>query len=137
MNAIFLLQPKENVVYLFEDNTVRRALQRMREAGYTALPVITRDGRYMGSINEGDILRHILASGGTEEAWSEAAVSAVLPAQDRTPPARVDVPMEELLACSLNQNFVPVVDDRGTFIGIITRQSILGYFTEQLHRQGS
>jgi CBS domain containing-hemolysin-like protein len=29
----------------------------------------------------------------------------------------------------MNQNFVPVVDDLGNFIGLVTRKSILHYLT--------
>ena len=36
--------------------------------------------------------------------------------------------MEDLLDLTLNQNFVPVVDDLNRFIGIITRKDIIKYF---------
>ena len=35
--------------------------------------------------------------------------------------------MEELFERITNQNFVPVTDDRGIFIGIITRKDIITY----------
>ena len=38
--------------------------------------------------------------------------------------------MEELLSAAMNQNFIPVVDDLGTFIGIVTRKDIIRYFAE-------
>ncbi|WP_289422453.1 CBS domain-containing protein, partial [Faecalibaculum rodentium] len=38
-----------------------------------------------------------------------------------------NVSMGQLLATSLEQNFVPVVDDRNIFIGIVTRKNILAY----------
>ena len=46
------------------------------------------------------------------------------------PAVRVDVSMEELLERAMNQNFVPVVDDRNKFIGIITRKDIISYFAK-------
>ena len=46
---------------------------------------------------------------------------------DFTPPVQIDVPVDQLFAQSLKQNFVPVVDDRQIFIGIVTRQSIIQY----------
>jgi CBS domain-containing protein len=33
--------------------------------------------------------------------------------------------MEELLEQAMQQSFIPVVDDRGAFIGIVTRQTIM------------
>ena len=39
--------------------------------------------------------------------------------------------MDELLQLAMSQNFVPVVDDRGMFIGIVTRQDIMRYFARE------
>jgi CBS domain-containing protein len=46
---------------------------------------------------------------------------------DRTPPVRVNTSVEELWDRILDQNFVPVVDDRDIFVGIVTRRSVLAY----------
>ena len=46
-------------------------------------------------------------------------------------PVRVDTRVEDLLSVAAEQNFVPVVDDKGAFIGIVTRSSILKYFQER------
>ena len=62
MNALFLLKPKADVALLYDDNTLRKGLELMRKHGYTALPVINRDGDYVGSINEGDFLWHMVDS---------------------------------------------------------------------------
>jgi len=40
--------------------------------------------------------------------------------------------MESLLNRMLEQNFAPVTDDRGVFIGIVTRRSIMEYFMRRL-----
>ena len=45
-------------------------------------------------------------------------------------PVRITVSMEELLTSAMNQNFIPVVDDSGSFIGIVTRKDIIRYFSE-------
>ena len=46
-------------------------------------------------------------------------------------PVHVDCDMEDLLDRAINQNFVPVVDDRGIFIGIVRRQAIIRYCYEK------
>lgn len=48
--------------------------------------------------------------------------------KDRFTAVRITATMEELIELAMNQNFVPVVDDMGTFIGIITRRVIIQYF---------
>lgn len=45
------------------------------------------------------------------------------------PSVKVDTSMEELFEKITNQNFVPVTDDRGIFIGIITRKDIITYLS--------
>ena len=47
------------------------------------------------------------------------------------PSVRITVTMDELLESAMNQNFIPVVDDSGSFIGIVTRKDIIRYFAEQ------
>ena len=56
MNALFLLTSKSDVAYLYDHNDIRQGLARMRIHQYTAIPVITAAGDYVGCISEGDFL---------------------------------------------------------------------------------
>lgn len=56
MNILFFLKPKSEVAYLYDDFSVRQALERMEYHRYTSIPVINREGEYVGSITEGDLL---------------------------------------------------------------------------------
>ena len=47
-------------------------------------------------------------------------------------PVRVTASMQDLVERASHQNFVPVVDDYGTFIGLITRKSIIKYCHDKL-----
>ena len=60
MNAAFFLTPKANVAFLYEDYTVRQALEKMRAHGYKAIPVLNRDQQYIGTITEGDFLWYLV-----------------------------------------------------------------------------
>ena len=51
--------------------------------------------------------------------------------KDNTP-VKVTATMDQLLDRASTQNFIPVVDDKNTFIGIITRRSIIKYCQQQL-----
>ena len=57
MNVSFFLKPKAEVVYVYDTDPVRTALDRMFESGFTAIPVLSAKGRYVGTITEGDFLR--------------------------------------------------------------------------------
>ena len=63
MNIAYFLLPKSRIAYLYDDFTFRQGLEKMRNRGYTAIPVITRDGRYVGTASEGDFLWKLLDTG--------------------------------------------------------------------------
>lgn len=131
MNIAFLLKPKSQVAYLVEGSSFRQGLEKLRRHGYTAIPVISRDGIYLGCISEGDFLWNIMSMGSLETKDLELARIDGIVSADRMPPVRVTATAEELVNRALDQNFVPVVDDRNTFMGIVTRRSVLSYCLDQ------
>lgn len=135
MNAIFLLTNKSDVSFLLEDNTVRQGLEKMRAHGYSALPVLSHDGEYVGTITEGDFLWHIINTDNNNLHSQEEVSVLDIMRPNFTPAVRIDVKMNELLNCAKRQNFVPVVDDRNKFIGIITRKDIIAYFQSMYEKE--
>ena len=56
MNILFFLTPKSEVAYISEEDTLRQALEKMEYHKYSAIPIISRTGRYIGTLTEGDLL---------------------------------------------------------------------------------
>ncbi len=129
MNVISLLTPKAGVACLYDDFTIRQGLEKLRHHGYTAIPVLARDGRYVGTVSEGDFLWKLLDQGDNSLRTQEKQPLTGVLRPGFNPAVRVDVTMEELIERSLHQSFIPVVDDRGAFVGIVTRQTILRRLT--------
>ena len=132
MNIMFFLTPKSDVAYIYDDYSLRQTLEKMEFHRYAAIPIIDRRGHYVGTITEGDLLWNIK----NEESLSlkiaeEIPIKKIKRRMDNVP-VRVDSNMEDLITKATNQNFVPVIDDKNVFIGIITRQSIMAYFLETL-----
>lgn len=127
-NIIFLLTAKAGVAFLFAHSTLRQALEKMRNHGYSALPVIAEDGTYVGTVSEGDFLWHMLGDGDNSMKAQESALIADLLRKGWNPAVKIDTTMEELLERIMDQNFVPVVDDRDKFVGIITRKDFINYY---------
>ena len=125
MNVITLLTPKAQVAYLYEDFTIRQGLEKLRVLGYTAIPVLSRDGTYRGSVSEGDFLWSLLDNEDNSLRAQEKLPLKSIIRDDFHPAVSVRVTMEELLEQAMRQSFSPVVDDRGVFIGIVTRQTIM------------
>lgn len=137
MNIAYFLLPKGRVAYLYDDYTFRQGLEKMRHHGYTAIPVISRDGQYVGTVSEGDFLWRLVGKE-AEEAEEARTMKELEQLQvrdilqtDTYPPVRITVTMDELLDSAMNQNFIPVTDDVGSFIGIVTRKDIIRYFSSK------
>lgn len=128
MNIIMLLKPKCDVAYIYEDNSIRQGLEKMRYHGYTAIPVIARNGEYVGTVNEGDFLWHILDGNMPTIKSQENHTVKDIMRKGWNPPVTITTPIETLLLRVMDQNFVPVIDDRGVFMGIITRSDIIKYY---------
>ena len=134
MNILFFLTPKSEVAYIYEDYTLRQTLEKMEYHKYSSIPILTRDGKYVGTITEGDFLWHICRinqNNGLSIDVKELEKKKVdeLYFRRNYPSVKVDTSMEELFEKITNQNFVPVTDDRGIFIGIITRKDIITYLS--------
>lgn len=56
MNILFFLTPKEEVAHVEEDDTLRQVVEKLEYHGYSAIPLLALDGKYIGTITEGDLL---------------------------------------------------------------------------------
>lgn len=132
MNTAMLLKPKSMVSYIYSDLTAAQGLKEFISGGYTAVPVIDRDGMYIGVVSERDFLYYMLENGSVNIAAADDITVGSLICGDRFVPVQIDAGMEELFNRIIEQNFVPVVDSRGMFSGIVTRRDVLMNMRERL-----
>lgn len=131
MNILFFLTPKQEVAYINEDDTLRQALEKMEARRYTAVPLITRQGKYIGTLTEGDLLWGIKNKYNLSLKDAEKIRITEIPRRSDNRPVSADAAMEDLLDKVMNQNFVPVLDDQKNFIGIITRKDVIRYLCRE------
>ena len=131
-NILFFLTPKAMCAYLYDDYTMRQALEKMESAGYAALPSLNRRGEYRGTLTEGDLLWAIKNMCYMDMRQAEAHRIMEITRRKDNVPVRVTTSMHDLVERASTQNFVPVVDDKGAFIGIVTRRAIIQYCQERL-----
>ena len=134
-NILFFLKPKAMCAYLYDDYTMRQALEKMEGAGKTALPILNKRGEYRGTLTEGDLLWGMKNMCYMDIRQAEAHRIMEITRRKDHIPVRVTTPMKDLVERASTQNFVPVVDDKDTFIGIITRSSIIKYCQWQLYTE--
>lgn len=127
MNILFFLIPKNKVAYIYDDFTLRQTLEKMEHHKYSAIPVLTRDGKYSGTITEGDILWALKNNHSLNLKNSESTMISSIPRKLEIAPVNAQAEMKDLIKKAMNQNFVPVIDDWGSFIGIVTRKDIIEF----------
>lgn len=133
MNILKFLKPKACVDFVYDDNTARQALEKMKNHSFTAVPVIDREGRYVKTLAEGDFLWFMLNNGIQDMRELEKYKISEITRRVRMKPVYVYSTIEDLILLSMDQNFVPVIDDREVFIGIVTRRDILKYCHDTLN----
>lgn len=131
MNIVSLLRPKSTVAFLESDFTMRQGLEKMNVRKYTAIPVIEKDGSYVGTVSEGDFLWSMLKMENFSIRELEKYKVKDIMREGWNPAVKIDATMEDLLHRVTEQNFVPVVDDRNLFMGIITRRDVIKYVCEK------
>ncbi|MBV7273559.1 CBS domain-containing protein [Clostridium sp. PL3] len=128
MNIAFFLTPKNEVVYATLSMTIGQVLEYMENTRYTAIPIIDDKGKYVGTLTEGDLLWKLKSSKKLDFDSLDGILVKDVPRNVNNKSVFIDSNIEDLLNLSANQNFVPVVDDNRTFIGIIKRSDIINYF---------
>ena len=140
MNIASFLIPRSMVTYLYDYFSLRQGLEKMRYHKRTAVPVVTKENKYIGTLSEGDFLWYLTDYMKNAEKDHkmvdfrdfESISLRELLQKDKNPPVRINTSYTELVECAVNQNFIPVIDDRDSFIGIVTRKAIISQLSLEL-----
>lgn len=130
MNLAFYLTPVSQVTWLSVHASVSEAVHTIRQHRYTAVPLLDGQGRYVGTLTEGDLLFHLVDSGMSGE--TTRLIDVRRRVENRA--VGVDADIRSLLTVAADQNFVPVIDSRGVLMGIVTRKAILAQCESLLAR---
>ncbi|NEW05369.1 CBS domain-containing protein [Paenibacillus sp. SYP-B3998] len=132
MNIAFFLLPKSEVITTTLEATLRQTLERMEYHRYTAVPILSDEGQYVGTVTEGDLLWFLKNSGAIGFENAHRHLLEEVPLRMRNKPVHIHANMEDLIELAKVQNFVPVVDDSDNFIGIVRRSDIIEYCAKQI-----
>ena len=126
-NILRFIIPKSLSVYITDDSTVRQALEKMHYHKYKAVPIIDREGRYVGTLKSEDVFKYFMSLGSFDMERAEDALAIDIAGRSGVKPLLHSAKMSDLIENVKEHNFVPIVDDRGCFIGIILRREVLNY----------
>ncbi len=135
MNILRFMIPKSLVEYVTVDSTVRQALEKMRYHRYMAIPVIDDEGKYVGTLRNDDIFKYFLETGRFDARSAERDKVVDIMDLGYSEPLSHSAEFEELFELVKEHNFVPVVDDRGCFIGIVLRREVMNFLWEKYTRK--
>ena len=132
MNIAFFLFPKQEVVFLTMQATLRQTLEKMEYHRYTAVPILSEDGKYVATVTEGDLLWFLKGRDGISFENAHRFSLSEVPLRMTNKPVRIDAHMKDLIGLIKHQNFVPVIDDMDKFIGIVRRSDVIEYCANEV-----
>jgi len=135
MNIAFFLTPKNEVICENQDATMRQVMEKMEHHGYTAIPIIDREGKYVETLTEGDLLWELKNILNLNLKSTESVRIKDIPKRRTHKSVSITSNIESLISLAVSQNFVPVTDDDGTFIGIIKRSDIIHYCFNEMEKR--
>ena len=136
-NVLLFLTPKSAVAYLEDDFTLRQTIEKMKFHRYSAVPIVDKNGKYIGTITEGDIFWYIYNN--QTKIVSTYDIENIrlkdVPRNRDNAAVNASAKISDLINVAVNQNFVPVVDDSNSFIGIITRKTVIAHLLKNKEKQ--
>ncbi len=127
VNILRFVIPKSLVEYVTDDSSVRQALEKMLYHRYSAMPVIDSGGKFIGTLRSDDIFKHFMKSGRFDKLAAENMPVTEIMERGSSRPLYHNATVSDLIEEVKEHNFVPVVDDRGCFIGLILRRDVLNF----------
>jgi CBS domain-containing protein len=119
------------IVQMFEGIPMREAQALAMEYDYNAFPVVTREGRLVGMLTKGDLLRTARVALGDPGAW-DAPVSRFMGrgVLALRPLDSVGTAVDHLVDSGLRS--LPVIDDDSRVVGMVSRNDLMSAIREEL-----
>lgn len=132
MEISSFLLPKDQVAFITSSISMREALEQLENHYYSAIPIIDEEGKYVGTLSEGDLLWKLKNTEGLSFENMTGVTVGTIQRHVHNESVEIHAQMEDMLTLAADQNFVPVVDGAGIFLGIIRRKDIIEYYTRNI-----
>ena len=126
-----LLTPKKATYFILDTSTIRQALEKFDAHKFSVVPLLNKNGEYVGTLSEGDILRYIKNEVNFDIEKAENVLVKDIAHYRPYKCLKIDATIEEIYVISLDQSFVPLIDDQNHYIGIIKRKDVLIHLNEK------
>lgn len=134
-----------NPVTITPDTPVSKAVELMKKGNFHRLPVVNAEGKLLGLITEGIVTEGTGANSTSLDIYelnyllNRTKVEDIMIKGDKVVTISPDVFLEEAAEKMGSINVLPVVDEKGKVIGVITEKDIFKAFLELLgyRKQGT
>ena len=123
MTIMKMLTPIAKVQWLSIADTVRDAFDHLETYDVSAAPILDWSGRYVGTVTEADLRRHVATSKDRVAAF--ATTLSEIERRAQNPAVTIDRGLGAIVNRAAGHGFVPVVDAAGKLVGIIERRRIV------------
>ena len=132
MKIDFFLLPKDEVITISPKANMRQALDLIENKYFKAIPIIDDEGKYVGTLTEGDFLWKMKETAGLSFDNMHEVFVCDIELNVHNITVSINADMEDMLALAAEQNFVPVTNDNDVFLGIIRRKDIIAYYIRNI-----
>ena len=102
MNILFFLSPKQDLMYVYDDFTLRQTLEKWENNRYASIPILNRKGEYVGTLTEGDILWGLKRYHGLDIEGAEDIPIRSFERKRDYLPVTVNTSMDQLVEAAMN-----------------------------------
>lgn len=139
MNILFFITPKTEVVSILDTDSIKFALDTLRKYKFTSVPILNKEGNYVGTIKEGDLLWYLRdmsfeSRKNLSDEYLENTSIMEVPRRSLNTTAKIDSDIEDLFEILISQNFVPIIDDLNIFIGFVKRRDVISYAYDMIKK---
>ncbi|MBD1373814.1 CBS domain-containing protein [Hazenella sp. IB182357] len=133
-----LIIPKEKVVVVYPQWSLERALLVLTRQGTNSVPVINDSDQVEGLISKTDILDFLMKKSQGDDDFDFTGI-ANYKVSDALNPIHTGILADSIFSFAfevlVNQSYVPIIDIKGKFVGILTRkvmmEKVIEFFKEE------
>lgn len=127
-----IFTPKKMTAFLSENATVRQAIELFDVHKYAVIPLVDDEGHFVGTLSEGDLLCFLKNKANYDIKATEKVLVKDMERYREYRSLEVSSLWNEFFVLSLDQNFIPVTDDKGVYIGIVKRREIIKFLSNKI-----
>lgn len=125
------LIPEQDLAIFIDTHNADHVMLLLVSNGFSRVPVITREKKYVGTISISDIMMYQSKRQLTDWEMSQTDIGEMVNTKIET--ISITSSLTEIMHKLIDYPFLPVVDRANRFVGIITRKSILKAVNSLLH----